>query len=57
MQHVRQTIEQLRRYIQSSSKREDLEEVDVLLSVALDELRRKRVIEERLERGQRSPDN
>lgn len=41
MQHIRRTIEELRRYIAASETRADLEEVDVLLGVALDELRRK----------------
>lgn len=41
MKHVGQTIEDLRRYIARSEARADLEEVDVLLSVALEEVRRK----------------
>lgn len=41
MQHVRKTIEDLRRYIATSDVREDLEEVDGLLAIALVELRRK----------------
>lgn len=41
MQHVRKTVEELRRYIAGSESRDDLEEVDVLLSLALEELRRK----------------
>lgn len=39
MQHVRETIEELRRYIAKSEVRIELEEVDTLLSVALDVLR------------------
>jgi len=41
VQHVRKTIEDLRRYIATSNVREDLEEVDGLLAIALVELRRK----------------
>jgi hypothetical protein len=41
MQHVRSTIEQLRRYIATCEDRNDLQEVDTLLAVALDEVRRK----------------
>jgi hypothetical protein len=41
MRHVRKTIEELRRYIAQSEARAELEEVDVLLSVAIEELRRK----------------
>lgn len=41
MQHIRQSIEELRRYIASSEVRADLEEVDALLAVALEEVRRK----------------
>lgn len=41
MQHVRSTIEQLRRYIATCEDREELEEVDTLLSVALEQVRRK----------------
>ena len=41
MKHVGQTIEELRRYIARSEARADLEEVDALLSVALEEVRRK----------------
>jgi hypothetical protein len=40
MQHVRKSIEDLRRYIAVSDSREELEEVDALLGVALEELRR-----------------
>lgn len=41
MQHVRHSIEDLRRYIAQSGARAELEEVDSLLSVALEEVRRK----------------
>lgn len=41
MQHIRQSIEELRRYIASSTARAELEEVDSLLAVALEEVRRK----------------
>ena len=41
MQHVRKTVEELRRYIAKSESREELEEVDILLSLILEELRRK----------------
>jgi hypothetical protein len=41
MQHVRRTIEELRRYISTCEAHAELEEVDSLLSVALEELRRK----------------
>ncbi|WP_156460158.1 hypothetical protein [Mesorhizobium sp. Root157] len=41
MQHVRRTIEDLRRYIVSCDSRAELEEVDTLLAVALEEVRRK----------------
>lgn len=41
MQHVRNTIEQLRRYIASCEAHDELEEVDTLLAVALEEVRRK----------------
>lgn len=41
MQHVRQTIEELRRYIATCEAHDDLFEVDTLLSVALEEVRRK----------------
>jgi predicted transcriptional regulator len=47
MQHVRRTIEELRRYIAASKSRSDLEEVDVLLAVALEEVRRKLAAAER----------
>jgi hypothetical protein len=41
MQHVRQAIVELRRYIATCDARSDLHEVDTLLSVALEEVRRK----------------
>ena len=41
MQHVRQAIVDLRRYIATCEARSDLHEVDTLLSVALEEVRRK----------------
>lgn len=41
LKHVRQTIEELRRYIAQSEARAELEEVDALFSVALEEVRRK----------------
>ena len=41
MQHVRDTLEQLRRYIATCNAHDELEEVDTLLSVALEEVRRK----------------
>lgn len=41
MQHVRNTIESLRRYIAASESRAELEEVDILLAVALEEVRKK----------------
>lgn len=41
MRHIRPTIEELRRYIAKSEARADLEEVDALLAVALEEVRRK----------------
>lgn len=41
MKHVRSTLENLRRYISTCEARPELEEVDVLLSMALEEVRRK----------------
>lgn len=41
MQHIRTSIEGLRRYIAASEVRIELEEVDALLAVALEEVRRK----------------
>ena len=47
MQHIRRSIEDLRRYIASSTARAELEEVDALLAVALEEVRRKLATEAR----------
>lgn len=44
MQHIRETLVRLRRYIAASESREELEEVDALLAVALEEVRRKLAI-------------
>ncbi|MGB3416138.1 MAG: hypothetical protein WBA36_05685 [Mesorhizobium sp.] len=41
MHHVRNTIEELRRYISTCEAHDELEEVDTLLAVALEEVRRK----------------
>lgn len=41
MQHIQKTIIELRRYIAASSVRSELEEIDALLAVAQEELRRK----------------
>ncbi|MGN6304813.1 MAG: hypothetical protein ACTHNH_08360 [Mesorhizobium sp.] len=41
MKHVRQSIEELRRYIATCEDHDDLYEVDTLLGVALEEVRRK----------------
>ncbi|MGB3643490.1 MAG: hypothetical protein WBA15_03340 [Mesorhizobium sp.] len=41
MKHVRATLEELRRYISTCEAKPELEEVDVLLSMALEEVRRK----------------
>lgn len=41
MQHIRKSIEELRRYIAASESRVDLQEVDSLLAVALEEVRRR----------------
>lgn len=46
MKHIRKTIEDLRRYIAASEMRAELEEIDALLAVALEELRRKLAIAE-----------
>lgn len=40
MRHVRATIEELRRYIATCEARKELEEVDSLLAIALEEVRR-----------------
>ena len=47
MRHIHKTIEELRRYIARSEARADLEQVDSLLSVALEEVRRKLAAEKR----------
>jgi hypothetical protein len=41
VKHVRETIEELRRYIAQNDSHHVLEEVDTLLSVALEDVRRK----------------
>jgi ElaB/YqjD/DUF883 family membrane-anchored ribosome-binding protein len=41
MQHVRKTIEQLLDYIATSADHAELEEVEALLAVALQDVRRK----------------
>ncbi len=41
MRHVYRTIEQLRRYIAGCDNRDALQEVDALLGVALEEVKRK----------------
>lgn len=41
MNHVRATIEELRKYISHCEAHDDLQEVDTLLAVALEEVRRK----------------
>jgi len=41
MRHVYRTIEQLRRYIAGCDDRDALQEVDALLGVALEEVKRK----------------
>lgn len=51
MQHVRKTIEDLRRYIAASESRAELEEVDALLAVALEEVRKKLAARSARERG------
>jgi hypothetical protein len=40
VKHVEQELTKLRRYIAASEARADMEEVDTLLAVALEELRR-----------------
>jgi hypothetical protein len=40
VKHVEQELTELRRYIAASEARADMEEVDTLLAVALEELRR-----------------
>lgn len=44
MQHIRETLVELRRYIAASESRVELEEVDALLAVAVEEVRRKLAI-------------
>ncbi len=56
MQHVRDTIAALRRYICESEDRDHLEEVDALLGIAESEVRRKiasatKVVESAVENG------
>lgn len=41
MRHIQETIIELRRYIARSEAKTELEEVDALLAVALEEVRRK----------------
>lgn len=41
VKHVRKTIEELRRYIAENDSQHALQEVDTLLSIALEEVRRK----------------
>lgn len=41
MRHIAQVLEELRRYIAGKDDRAELEEIDALLSVALEEVRRK----------------
>ena len=41
MKHIAQVLEELRRYIAGKEDRAELEEIDTLLSVALEEVRRK----------------
>jgi hypothetical protein len=41
MKHIAQVLNELRRYIAGKEDRADLEEIDTLLSVALEEVRRK----------------
>lgn len=53
MHHIRKTIEDLRRYIAVSESRDELEEVDALLDVALQEVRRRLAEKLRAERRDR----
>lgn len=53
MKHVRETIEELRHYIAASEDRTDLEEVDTLLAVALEEVRRKLAKKQQAGNGER----
>jgi len=41
MKHIAQVLEELRRYIAGKDDRAELEEIDTLLSIALEEVRRK----------------
>lgn len=41
MKHIAQVLEELRRYIAGKEDHAELEEIDTLLSIALDEVRRK----------------
>jgi hypothetical protein len=41
MKHIAQVLEELRRYIGGKDDRAELEEIDTLLSIALEEVRRK----------------
>lgn len=52
MKHVRATLEELRRYISACEARPELEEVDALLAIALDEVRRKLAAKQREEKAQ-----
>ncbi len=54
MKHVRQTLEELRRYIATCEAHDELQEVDILLSVALEEVRRKLRQREERERQEHS---
>jgi len=55
MRHVRATIEELRRYIAESEDRADLEEVDTLLSVALEDVRARLRAKRRAEESRLQP--
>jgi hypothetical protein len=54
MKHVRSTIEELRRYIATCQARAELEEVDALLAIALEEVRRKLQSKEERDRSESS---
>lgn len=54
MNHVRSTIEELRRYIATCDAHDDLMEVDTLLAVALEEVRRKLTAKQKAEAAKRS---
>jgi hypothetical protein len=49
MKHVRSTIEELRRYISTCEAHNELQEVDTLLALALEEIRRKLTAAQRKE--------